>query len=154
MLKVKQILSKKTSAGINDSGRDVVHKIMESGTLEIPVLNTKMQVVGSVGMLDILRATNGRGSELDNIKVGQFMIKQPITADKEMPLNEVAKLMVENNLLVIPIVQGERFVGVISASDILDTYVKAYLYSYVETGLTSPTTRVQSKKGKYIKGGA
>jgi len=52
-------------------------------------------------------------------RVGDVMTRQVITATPETPLREIADLMEEHSIKRIPIVEGERVVGLVSRSDIL-----------------------------------
>ncbi len=105
---------------------------MASGCPGIPVVNEQSDVVGIVSMCDILKAAKEKGAGIDKITAEQVMSKNPITADLDTSLDDLAKIMVENNYSVIPIVKGTKLVGIVSAREIIDTYVEPHLYSSFE----------------------
>ncbi len=132
MIRAKYIMCKRTAVLKNSTGREVVYKMMASGCPGIPVINEQSEVIGIVSMCDILKAAKEKGPEIDKISAEQIMSKTPITADRETALDDLAKIMVENNYSVIPIVKGKKLVGIVSAREIIDTYVEPHLYSTFE----------------------
>jgi len=116
----------------NTSGREVVYKMMASGCPGIPVVNEQSEVIGIVSMCDILKTAKEKGSEIDKITAEQIMSKTPITADRDTSLDDLAKIMFENNYSVIPIVNKKKLVGIVSAREIIDTYVEPHLYTSFE----------------------
>jgi CBS domain-containing protein len=132
MIRAKYIMCKRTAVLKNTSGREVVYKMMASGCPGIPVVNEQSEVIGIVSMCDILKAAKERGSEIDKITAEQLMSTTPITADRDASLDDLAKMMVENNYSAIPIVKGKKLVGIVSAREIVDTYVEPHLYSAFE----------------------
>jgi len=53
------------------------------------------------------------------MKVGDLMTRDVRTAGVSTPLREVARVLVEHRISGLPIVEGERVVGVVSEADIL-----------------------------------
>ncbi len=132
MIRAKYIMCKRTAVSGNTGGREVVYKMMASGCPGIPVVDEKSDVIGIVSMCDILKAAKEKGARIDKITAEQVMSKTPITADLETSLDDLAKIMVENNYSVIPIVKGKKLVGIVSAREIIDTYVEPHLYNTFE----------------------
>ncbi len=62
--------------------------------------------------------------EVDKIvasKVSQAMTPDPITIDPDTSLEDIATLMVNNNIHTLPVVEGGRLVGIIGKEDVLRT---------------------------------
>jgi CBS domain-containing protein len=62
--------------------------------------------------------------EVDKIvasKVSQAMTPDPITIDPDTSLEDIATLMVNNNVHTLPVVDGGRLVGIIGKEDVLRT---------------------------------
>lgn len=62
--------------------------------------------------------------EVDKIvasKVSQAMTLDPITIDPDTSLEDIATLMVNNNIHTLPVVEGGRLVGIIGKEDVLRT---------------------------------
>ncbi len=57
--------------------------------------------------------------------VGEVMTPNPTTVSPGTRVNEVAALMVDRNYHTIPVVQGDRLVGVVGKEDLLRTMATA-----------------------------
>jgi CBS domain-containing protein len=51
--------------------------------------------------------------------VGEIYARDVITCTPETPVNEIAALMVEHKVHLVPVVEGERVVGVVARLDII-----------------------------------
>ena len=56
--------------------------------------------------------------------VGQAMTADPVTVNPDTDLEEVAELMVNKNYHTIPVVEGDKLVGILGKEDILKTLTK------------------------------
>src|SRR5450432_2246764 len=52
-------------------------------------------------------------------KVGEIMTRNPLTVTEEAQLDQVARIMQSNNVKHLPVVRGDRLVGIVSRSDFL-----------------------------------
>ncbi|MDA3918331.1 MAG: CBS domain-containing protein [Deltaproteobacteria bacterium] len=57
------------------------------------------------------------------INVGQAMVKNPVTAHPDMPISEIASLMVEKHFHTIPVVEEGKLVGIVGKEDILKVLI-------------------------------
>jgi acetoin utilization protein AcuB len=110
----------------------VVFKLMATGCPGLPVVNEGSEVVGVVTMCDILRAAKQNGAAMNDVTAEQVMSAVAVTADPDTSVEELSKMMVENNHSVVPIVKGKKLLGVVSGREIVDTYVEPHLYSMFE----------------------
>ncbi len=69
---------------------------------------------------DILRVTARSPGELDSILVGTVMTRELITAKPEDELTEVMDVMTQNKIRHLPILEGDRLVGIISIGDLVN----------------------------------
>ena len=69
-------------------------------------------LVGILTSRDILRAVAGR-THSSEARVREWMTPDPRVADRETPAEEAALMMVEQGCHHLPVVQGERPVGVV-----------------------------------------
>ncbi len=51
--------------------------------------------------------------------VEQAMVKNPVSVHPEMPISEIASLMVEKHFHTLPVVDGNKLVGIIGKENIL-----------------------------------
>jgi CBS domain-containing protein len=75
-------------------------------------------LVGILSERDILRAV-AEGLSPALTEVRQCMTRDPITARPGMPADEAALIMIERDVRHLPVVEGSRLVGMISAKDLL-----------------------------------
>ncbi len=55
------------------------------------------------------------------LTVSEAMTPDPVTVDPDTDLEKVAGLMVDKNLHTLPVVEGDRLVGIIGKEDVLKT---------------------------------
>jgi len=61
---------------------------------------------------------------LDHTEVRLAMTTEVVTVGTTTPIHEAAKLLLERKIGALPVVEGERLVGVISTSDVLRAFVE------------------------------
>jgi predicted transcriptional regulator len=54
--------------------------------------------------------------------VGDLYTKKPVTVDKDTSIEEIATLMTEKKIYTIPVMDGDRLVGIIGKADLLRTF--------------------------------
>ncbi len=69
---------------------------------------------------DILRLTARRPCELDSIQVGEVMTRELITATPQDQLLHTMDVMTENKIRHLPILEGDRLIGIISIGDLVN----------------------------------
>ena len=129
MIRAKYIMCKKAAVNKTMSGREIVYKMMGTGCPGLPVVNEEAEVIGVVSMCDILKATHEKGAAMNDITAEQVMSNVPVTAGPDTSLEDLSKMMVENNYSFIPIVKGKKLLGIVSGREIVETYVEPHLYS-------------------------
>jgi CBS domain-containing protein len=75
------------------------------------------RLIGILTERDMLRAVADRTHPSD-ARVRQWMTPDPITATETMPAQEAARIMLQNNFRHLPVVVGERAVGIVSIRDV------------------------------------
>ena len=61
---------------------------------------------------------------LARLKVGEIMTRDPLTVSPQTGLTEAAKLMLHHKIGGLPVVEGNKVVGIITESDIFRAYVR------------------------------
>ena len=103
-----------------------VSEIADSMDLEdigaVPILNESHLLLGIVSERDIVRKLVKNGRDSDLVTAKDIMTKQIITVKKETTLVEAIKLMKDNNIRHLPIVDdGKKLINFISHRDIMSS---------------------------------
>ncbi|MCF6248923.1 MAG: CBS domain-containing protein [Desulfobacula sp.] len=61
--------------------------------------------------------------KISALTVDQAMVKDPTTADPDMPISKIASLMVDRHFHTIPVVESGKLVGIIGQEDILKVLI-------------------------------
>ncbi|ASJ01738.1 chloride channel protein [Thermococcus gorgonarius] len=110
---------------------DVEHLIAETGHDCFPVVNENMEIIGIIGVKDILKRT----SSMKRLKVRRFLKRAyGVTYPTETAQDALEKLMAyDQNLL--PVVEGpqsRKLVGVVTKRDIYRAYYRGLEGMYIE----------------------
>jgi len=110
----KDIMTKNVkTASPDEQIKKVVSKMERYGIKEVPIVENGI-FVGMVTYYDILDFVRADPEE----KVSTLMIKPPIVSP-DTPIGDVITLMVKTGVEAIPVLDGEKLVGLISDYDIL-----------------------------------
>ncbi len=91
----------------------------------VPIVDSGKIVVGIVSEFDLLKAILS-GKELEQIKAGEIMTRDPVTVREETKAPELMELLQRKHLIRVPVIDGEGcLVGVCARRDILLGYLKA-----------------------------
>lgn len=105
---------------------DVADILKENHIHRLPVLDKKGKLVGVITEKDILHASPSPVSSLSvyempymlsRLKVANLMTKDVRTIDPDTTVEEAAKIMVEDDLSCLPVLEDEKLVGIVSKSD-------------------------------------
>ena len=120
-MQVKEILRVKGSRllSIEPSGRaaDAVG-IMAKENLGSLVVLEQGRMVGMLSFHELLRAIASRDGSLGDLKVGDIMVRDPVTAAPEMEVNDLRRTMLESGARYLPVIQAGKLLGVVSFRDV------------------------------------
>lgn len=80
-----------------------------------PVVDASEQLVGMISLVDLVGRTGRR--------VKDIMTAEPVSASVDTPVDEIASIMLEQMVRRVPIVEGGRVVGIVSASDVIGVFL-------------------------------
>lgn len=101
----------------------------------LPVLDKDKKLVGVISEKDILRALPSPVSTLSayempyllsKITVKKLMSKNPVTITKDTIVEEAARMMVDQDLSCLPVLDGEKLVGIVSKSDLFKMLLELF----------------------------
>ena len=120
-MQVKEILRVKGSrlVSIDPSGRaaDAV-KTMATENLGSLVVIEQGRMAGMLTFHALLQALASQGGALGELRVGEIMERDPVSATPEMEVNDLRRMMLESGARYLPVMQGGRLLGVISFRDV------------------------------------
>jgi len=121
------------------------HEIMtQYGVRRLPVMK-KDKLVGIISKEDILRASPSKATSfsigeitylLAKTKISQIMTKDPVTIGPDALLEEAAILMRDHHVGILPVVDNGKLVGIITESDIFDSFIELLGFREPGTRLT------------------
>lgn len=108
------------------------HEIMQQyGVKRLPVVKNG-KLVGVVSKEDIAHASPSKATTfsvgeltylLAKTKISKVMVKNPITISPDALLEEAATLMRDHDIGFLPVMKNDKLVGIITQSDILDSFI-------------------------------
>ncbi len=100
----------------------------------IPVVDKHGKLVGIVSDKDLLRVSPSPATTLSayelpyllsKVKVGDVMTKQVITVVEDTPIEDAARIMVDNKIGGLPVVnESDAVMGIITETDIFKTFLE------------------------------
>jgi CBS domain-containing protein len=115
-----------------DTLREARRLIKEHGLRRFPVVEDG-KLVGIVTDRDVRQADMSSAVVqerryvdyiLDRIQVRGIMTPDPITVTPDTPIVEAARLILENKIGGLPVVEGGKLVGIITETDLIRTLVE------------------------------
>lgn len=113
---VKDLITIGRDAGI----RDALMVMKKYSVRHLPVVENEL-FVGLVTLGDLKQAI--LASMLETLKVSDVMLQNPYTISKETSLEHAARIIYEKNIGCLPVVEGDRIVGIITVNDILKAFI-------------------------------
>lgn len=83
------------------------------------LVENKQTVMGIITMRDFMRVVTKEGDSPAEIKVYQLMSRPVITVDSTSTLWDAARIMSEKKIQSLPVLESDRYVGIISSPDIV-----------------------------------
>jgi CBS domain-containing protein len=121
-LKLEEIMTRPAiSARKNTTAKDIAFEIFYGFFSGMPVTDENGKVIGVVTELDLLKQVR-KGEDFEKITADDIMTKEPVTVDVNTSLKDALTLMIEKNIIRIPVTDEGRLVGVIARRDILRYY--------------------------------
>jgi len=102
-----------------DTVKNAAQLMNESGIGSLVVISGTGGVVGILTERDILIDVVATGKGADDVKVEDIMTKELITVSPNNTLEEAADIMTQNKIKKLPVVEGGKLLGIVTASDLI-----------------------------------
>lgn len=106
----------------DDSARLAVLRMLEEGVGSVAVCDGG-RLIGIFTERDVLGLA-GEGTDLDAVRVGDVMTREPLTVDVGVAVLDAARLMGERKIRHLPVVQGDHLLGMVGIRDVLGSLVE------------------------------
>jgi CBS domain-containing protein len=117
-MKAKDIMSKSiVSLSSNDTIERAATLMKEYDIGSVPVCDSD-KVIGIVTDRDIALRAVSSSAHTSSESVKNIMTTNPVTASPDMSLEDLSKIMSQQQIRRIPIVENQRLVGVVSLGDL------------------------------------
>ena len=113
---------------------DALKIMRENRIRRLPVLEDG-KLVGIVTEKDILYASPSKATTLDvwelhyllnKLKIREIMTRDVVTIQEDTPVEEAAKIMADNKIGALPVVKGNKLVGIITETDIFKVFLEMF----------------------------
>lgn len=91
---------------------------MQNADVGSVVVQKNNKIIGIMTDRDVVLRSSALGASPDDMSCGQIMTADTITARSDMVIDDVADLMISNQIRRIPVTENEKVVGMISLADI------------------------------------
>ncbi|HXZ50703.1 MAG TPA: CBS domain-containing protein [Burkholderiales bacterium] len=120
-MRVKEILRVKgnrlLSIGPGERAAGAV-KIMAEQNLGSLIVFDEGRMLGILTFHEIMQALAAHQGALGELRVSDVMERDPVTTSPDMEVNELRRTMLESGARYLPVLQGDRLLGVISFRDV------------------------------------
>ena len=112
---------------------DALKRMREEKVRRFPVVDKKGKLVGIVSDKDLLYAAPSPATSLSiyelhylysRITIKEVMTSKVFTVDESAPLEEAARIMVDNKVGGLPVMRDGELVGLITETDIFKTFME------------------------------
>lgn len=131
-MKVEDFMTTEVVSVEIPGNRDDVLKILKrTGISGVPVLKDG-RLVGIITRKDMLRKS-------DETQLGLLMTPDPATVAPDATIQEAARAMIDHDVRRLPVVDGERLVGLLSVADLISAIAQLRIKEEIKGRYTSQT---------------
>ena len=112
--------SRKLSDALDLMLKKGVHRLIVTDNGKLCGIITAMDIMETLGSYKYGRSTTSR------LHVATAMTKNPLTVNPDASIKECAKLMVENRISSLPVVENDELVGIITTTDLLRAFAENF----------------------------
>lgn len=113
--------------------QEAIALMTKEGIRRLPVVDQRGQLIGIVTNLDLLHASPSDATSLSvwelnylisKITVDEIMSKDVITVAKDLPVEEAARIMADNKIGGLPVVEDHTVIGIITETDLFKIFLE------------------------------
>jgi CBS domain-containing protein len=119
-MKVKDMMTKNMVTISATATAEEAAKKMQSEKVGTVLVLDKGLLKGLVTDRQITTKVVAAGKNPSNVMLSEIMTRSPVTVSTEMEIHEAGRLIGEHGYRRVPVVEGEKPVGIISVADIAE----------------------------------
>ncbi|MHB8600968.1 MAG: CBS domain-containing protein [Ktedonobacteraceae bacterium] len=104
------------------SAQEVAQLLSQHRISGVPVVNADNKIIGMVTEADIISKVHREG-----LLVSDIMTNEVIAIGEDTPVGEIAMLLTERKIKRVPVIVGEKLVGIVSRGDIVHAVAEGHL---------------------------
>ncbi|MGC8812189.1 MAG: cyclic nucleotide-binding/CBS domain-containing protein [Candidatus Aenigmatarchaeota archaeon] len=116
---IKEVMNRNVIAVKPETSVREAAKVMAKYHIGSLIILEEERIVGIITEGDILRKVIVEGKDLDETKVREIMTERVFTIEPDKTIDDAVKLMMEKKIKKLPVMENEKLVGIITASDIM-----------------------------------
>ena len=104
----------------DESVLDAARKMTERGVGALPVCGTDDRLQGMVTDRDIVIKVLATGKDPAGTKAGELAEGKPVTIGADDDMDELVRTMAQHEVKRLPVIDGDRLVGIVSEADLAE----------------------------------
>ena len=118
MMKIEDLMTRNVITIPTDASAYEAAKISNKNKIGCLVVVDSGQIVGILTERDLLERVLEKCRNPKETKISEIMTRHVVMGKTDMELSEATRLMFENKVKKLPIVDGNRLVGIVTLTDI------------------------------------
>ena len=98
---------------------EAIAKLVQNNIGSLPVVGDQSRLMGIFSERDVLRGVHNTGERFNRMKVSEVMTHNPVTCNLDDDVNDVMGQMSERRIAKVPVLDGDRLVGIVSVGDVI-----------------------------------
>ena len=126
-------------ASASDSLVDAARKMRDLGVGALPICGDDDRLAGMITDRDIVVKCVADGRDPSSVKVSELAEGKPVTIGADDSVEEVLRTMTEHGVRRLPVIDGQRLVGIVSQADVAKNLPEDKVGDLVEAISSSPS---------------
>jgi acetoin utilization protein AcuB len=135
---VRDIMTSPVAAVPPEATLEEAYRMMQEKEIRHLLVFDGERVVGVVTDRDLRLATSALAAAPfpPECRIASVMVRSPVTAAPDDPVEDAARVMRERKIGCLPVMEGERLLGIVTGIDLLDALLAM-------TGVHKPSGRIE-----------
>lgn len=119
MTRIRDVMTKNVIKASRKSTVTEICRAMVKHKIGSIIISDTDEPVGIITERDILEKITAESRNPDSVVAEEIMTKNITTVKADIPIEEAVKILAEKRLKRLPVVEGFKLVGIVTATDIL-----------------------------------